>query len=119
MNPGTIGIYKKPGKQDELRIHFPAWELDGEIIPDVTVFPHLCGTCIGGDHTHVEIHDNRAPFMIIAENAVVLSDEHKKVIDDYLRAAIRVHAITQELAKYLGTHHSARPKLFSDLLGKT
>ena len=42
ITKGSIGKYRKPDGKEEVRIHFPSWELDGKILHNVTVFPHLC-----------------------------------------------------------------------------
>jgi hypothetical protein len=42
---GTISEYQKPNGDKEVRMHFPVWKLpNGEVVMNVTVFPHPCDT---------------------------------------------------------------------------
>lgn len=114
---GSIGKYLKNDGREEIRIHFPTWELDGMELLNVTVFPHQCGTCIGGDHTHVELNDQRIPVEIIAADAFVIDPDSKKVIDVYLRAKLAVNNITGRLIKGLSAHVETKSRggLFTSL----
>jgi hypothetical protein len=117
---GSIGKYLKKDGREEVRIHFSVWLLDGVELRDVTVFPHECGTCIGGDHTHVELNDQRTPVEIIAADAFVIDPDSKKAIDNYLRAKLAVNNITDRLIKALSAHvvTKSRGGLFTSLLAQ-
>jgi hypothetical protein len=102
---GTISEYQKPNGDKEVRMHFPVWKLpNGEVVMNVTVFPHPCDTCAGGDHTHVEMNDLRPALRVIAFEAVELSAEHTAALDRVLMEKIAVDALTLELAEYLSDH---------------
>ena len=99
---GTVGRYRKPDGREEIRIHFPEWELaDGRVARNVSVFPHVCGTCAGGDHTHVEINDTREPIEILERGAVTFSDKHAAVIESLIIAKLAVDALTLKLMRYV------------------
>ncbi len=97
MHSGSIGRYQKPDGSEEVRIHFPLWELDGKQIRNVTIFPHMCGTCIGGDHTHVEVDDTREPVSVIVKDGISLDGAQAQQIDRYLREKLAVNSVTSEL----------------------
>lgn len=106
---GMIGRYQKPNGSEEMRVHFPTWRLpDGRVLRDVTIFPHLCETCMGGHHTHVEINDRRERLEIIG-NAPELGDEHRALIDRYLTTKVEIDEATDVLASWAGSH----PRVFS------
>lgn len=108
---GTIGLYEKPGKPPEVRIHFPQWKLpDGTILRDVTVFPHLCGTCVGGDHTHVEFNDVRPPVRTLANVSFEFTTDERGVIDRYLAAKLELFRITGSLHRYIRDFDMEHPK---------
>lgn len=99
---GSVGRYLKREGVTEIRIHFPVWTLaDGRTVHNVTIFPHLCGTCIGGDHTHVEINDVRMPIEVLKDETVQLSDEHVSLVSAYLESKLAVYARTQEFHEYV------------------
>lgn len=100
---GRKGRYKKPSGAEETRWHFPAWELPGgQVVQDVSIFPHPCEACAGGDHTHVEINDTRQPLEVLEESDVDLPPHLKLVIDRHLEATLGLNIVTGELAKLLG-----------------
>ncbi len=103
MKKGTIGVYRKPDGREERRVHFPEWELDGSTLRDVTVFPHLCSACAGGDHSHVEINDTRSPIRIIIADAVEFPPEVVETIDAYLRQKIAVDKMTDSMHRIVET----------------
>ena len=117
---GNAGRYRKPDGREEVRIHFALWVLDGVELQNVTVFPHQCGSCVGGDHTHVELNDVREPFEVIAKDAIDLEPRHRELIDDYLRAKLSIDRLTLELCAYLPPYGeaSARKGLFTQLVAQ-
>ncbi len=94
---GSIGRYQKLNGAEEVRIHFAVWELDGRQLSNVTIFPHLCGTCVGGDHTHVEVDDMREPLLIIAREVIELDPAQTARINRYLREKFSVNEVTADL----------------------
>lgn len=102
MEPaGILGRYKKPNKADELRIHFASWILeDGREVSDVTVFPHPCSTCVGGDHMHVEVNDTRERAEVL-EEGITLSSAHKEAIDRFIVEKLALDELTREFAAYV------------------
>lgn len=101
---GSIRRYRKPSGVEEVCIHFPQWVLDdGHTIRDVTIFPHACNTCVGGDHMHVNMHDTREAVAIIAEDAVTLSPAHEHVINRFLKEKLALNTLTREFLTYI-TH---------------
>jgi hypothetical protein len=118
---GTIGLYEKPGKPKEVRIHFPLWELpDGMVVRNVTVFPHPCDTCIGGDHTHVEYNDTRTPLKILAHECVELTAEERFAISELLRTKLRVDRMTLSLHAHIAQYAPVgrREGLFTSNIGR-
>ena len=103
---GSVGLFAKKDGLSEVRIHFPKWLLpDGRELTDVTVFPHPCGTCVGGDHTHVEPFDTREVAHWVRRDCVELSPEHREIIDQYLVAKLRLWEITNAMhQKHISAH---------------
>lgn len=101
MNTGTVGRYQKQNGNEEIRIHFVCWALpNGRELNHVSIFPHACKKCVGGDHTHIEINDDRKPIEIIKEG-VVFSPAHKKAMDCYLLEKLAINNITHDLLEYV------------------
>lgn len=99
---GSVGKYRKPNGVEEVRMHFAEWLLeDGRVLKNVTVHPHLCGTCAGGDHTHVEINDMRQPESVLGDRCVNLSEAHLEALNRLLVEKVAVDSLTRELATYI------------------
>jgi hypothetical protein len=64
------------------------------VVLGVTVFPHPCGTCAGGDHVHVDTH--QVPDYL-EEGEVALLPEAVEAIEAVLRAAAQLNAWTHRL----------------------
>lgn len=105
------GEYEKPSGAKEVRWHFPEWKLSsGRVVPDVSIFPHPCGTCTGGDHTHVETHDERKPLKVLREADLEFPPEVKAAIDRYIESKLALNGETLRLVVMLAAHphdHSA------------
>lgn len=103
--PCLVGVFQNARGERQTRLVFPDWEYaDDDVIHTihyVSVHPHLCGTCVGGDHTHVEINDRREPVQPFTAAEIDLRPTHKEAIDSLIRQKRLVDGLTQELAKYL------------------
>lgn len=95
---GTIALFNRRGNE-EVRIYFPQYELDGQIIEGVTVYPHPCTQCAGGDHTHVDVYES--PLRIVNTDSVSLTREQKEAVDAHLRAADALNRMTSDLVKII------------------
>lgn len=101
-----IGLFKNAKGEEQVRMVFPEWGLGGgTVLTQVSVHPHLCGTCVGGDHTHVEINDTREPLQIISATDIGFSSDELEAINDLLRQKLRVDALTGKLAAHLEPFH--------------
>ena len=105
----VIGVFQNAKGHEQVRLVFPEWQLsDGTVLHSVSIHPHLCGTCVGGDHTHVEMNDERMPARVLKEDDIELSAVHVRAINRLLREKLRVDGLTRELATYVEafeTHH--------------
>lgn len=97
---GVLGVLTRPDGQKEVHARFASWPLpDGSVVEHVSIHPHPCGTCIGGDHTHVEQGDVREPFEPI--RPFVLPEAFVQTITQLLVEKKRVNELTQELHAHL------------------
>lgn len=85
-----LALFANHKGEQELRLYFPTWEVDGRTLKGVNVLPHRCdhAVCEYGDHVHVGVYDN--PIRIVRENHVTLTDEQSAAITNYLRAQVAV-----------------------------
>jgi hypothetical protein len=84
-----LALFANHQGDEELRLYFPTWEVDGRALKGVNVLPHRCdhSVCEYGDHVHVGVYDD--PLRIICED-VTLTDEQSAAITNYLRAQVAV-----------------------------
>ncbi|HUC02103.1 MAG TPA: hypothetical protein VMA75_04370 [Candidatus Paceibacterota bacterium] len=81
-----LAVFANHKGEEELRLYFPTWEVDGRTFKGVNVLPHRCdpAVCEYGDHVHVGVYDD--PIRIISEHHATLTDEQSSAITNYLRA---------------------------------
>ncbi|HLD82046.1 MAG TPA: hypothetical protein VJA22_02485 [Patescibacteria group bacterium] len=93
-----VGIFKTKHGVREKRLFIAQWTTDSLTVPGVTIYPHPCGTCTGGDHTHIDIHQTPEHLL---EVEVELSPEQVEIISAYLSAMSHVDQLTQALSELL------------------
>lgn len=96
---GYVGEFITRLGNRETRLFFPEWPLgEGKKAVGVTVYPHLCGTCVGGNHTHIDI--DQTPLKICNGDAgpvVRLTEAQVEVITGYIKAMMQVDGLTHDL----------------------
>lgn len=85
-----LALFANHQGEEEIRLYFPTWEVDGRMLKGVNVLPHRCdpSVCEYGDHVHVGVYDD--PIRIVSEDHVILTDEQSAAITNYLRAQVAV-----------------------------
>ena len=91
-----LALFTNYKGEEELRLYFPTWEVDGRTWRGVNELPHRCdhSVCEYGDHVHVGVYDD--PIRIICEDHVALTDEQSAAIMNYLRAQVAVDHIVHD-----------------------
>lgn len=93
---GTFDTKRGP----ERRLYIAEWPLkDGSTRSGVTIHPHICSTCIGGDHVHV--HTFQTP-KTLEEGVVRLSADHVAIVSKLLATQRTLDRITRELHELMG-----------------
>jgi len=84
----------------ERRMFVEAWHLpDGTVVRGVTIHPHICSECIGGDHVHV--HTQQTPVSL-EDRTAQLSAKHVETVSALLNAQGRLDRRTGELHELMG-----------------
>ncbi|HVU75711.1 MAG TPA: hypothetical protein VHD38_02670 [Candidatus Paceibacterota bacterium] len=106
----ALALFNNHGRE-ELRLYFPAWEVDGQTLKDVTVFPHPCKpeVCEYGDHVHIEVYEDDKLVRVIEKDHVTLTSEQEAAINAYLRAQLAVNQMTHDLLHLVGAEHTHTP----------
>lgn len=112
MTKGSVGLFEKKDGEQEVRIYFPTFTLtSGQVLEHVTLFPHPCGTCVGGDHTHVEVFDVRQPTLWLKRDCVELAPLHRTMINEYLKVKLLLWEQTLQMHEaYVVPHAGDLPR---------
>lgn len=103
-----LSTYQKPSGMFEVRVLIPTWEFDsGFVVRNVSLHPHPCGTCVGGDHTHVEINDFRVPIKVLEEFDLLLPRDLQSRVENLIEAKIAIDAKTREITLAITSSRSA------------
>lgn len=78
----------------EVRLYAEQWPLDDRTIEGVTIFPHLCGECVGGDHVHI---DTDQEPVYLREGEVELPEEMVATVSSLLQAQLQLNEAAVEL----------------------
>ncbi len=103
----ALALFNNHGQQ-EVRLYFHTWVVDGHTLKDVTVFPHPCKpeVCEYGDHVHIEVYEDDKLVEVIEKDHVTLTEGQVAAINDYLRAQLAVNRLTHDLLHLVGAEHT-------------
>jgi len=68
---------------------------DGEVVVGVTIYPHPCGTCVGGDHVHIDTLQSPATDTVLGE--VELTEDEVAAVRMVIASAKKINQFSEAL----------------------
>lgn len=94
-----VGEFETRLGNRETRLYVRKWPYGDTTVHGVTIFPHLCGECVGGDHVHVDTLQE--PVSLSSKDAT-LTEEQVSIVTDFLEAQLSLNEHAESLHAQLG-----------------